>query len=85
MRTTCVLAILAVACGGGAATSAEPKAPDGARSGAPSCPSDVATLLGKPCETEGATCGNANDGGFSNIARCTGGNWENVEVPPPPR
>jgi hypothetical protein len=47
------------------------------------CPSDIATLVGKPC-SPAQTCGSASGTGFSNVVVCRGGTWQQVEVPPPP-
>ncbi len=78
MRSLAFSFAMLVACGSSppAATPAAPPAAD--------CPSDIATLVGKPCPTNGAHCGDANGSGFSNIVVCQGGSWTHVEVPPPP-
>jgi hypothetical protein len=75
-----VLALLLTA----AACSSTPPAANPKQANDPPCPTDVATLIGHACATEGRSCGGASGTGFSNIARCEGGTWQQIEVPPPP-
>lgn len=58
--------------------------PDPADAGPPepACPPDPSTVIGMPCAVEGASCGSCPSpcSGFCNLATCTGGVWQTLEL-----
>lgn len=53
---------------------------------ASACPADLFAAVGTPCAPDGAFCGGeaCDPCSFCHIIHCTGGQWEDLEAPPPP-